>query len=87
MTTWGERTADREMMDDSTIAACFTRNAGARPAIHVFAQSRSYPLWCKRCGREHEFLFDVEFQNGILATCQHCGDEQVIPYTRSVEVA
>jgi hypothetical protein len=56
-------------------------------AFHIFAEPQPYPLWCEKCAATLQFLFIVELQNGFLVTCQGCGDERVIPYTRTMEAA
>lgn len=81
MTTWGERMAFRG--DDGTIDSLFYSDAGARPAIQFFGESKPDKIWCAKCGSLQEVLIDAEFQNGFLVSCQGCGDERVISYQRT----
>jgi RNase P subunit RPR2 len=57
------------------------------PALHIFAEPKPDQLWCEKCGALKTVILDVEFENGILSSCQGCGDERVIPYTRTMEAA
>lgn len=44
--------------------------------------------WCIRCGGEEVFIEVYEFEGGRVGVCLGCGDERVIPFSRTMsEVA
>jgi len=45
------------------------------------------PEWmrfCPVCQRETHFIAQIELVNGLFGICANCGDERVVPYTRTV---
>jgi hypothetical protein len=45
---------------------------------------RRVMLPCYQCGRETEFLAQFEMANGLWGCCLGCGEERLVPYTRTV---
>lgn len=39
--------------------------------------------WCPNCAGLRVFLEVFEFEGGRLVCCQGCGDEKVLPFTRT----
>jgi hypothetical protein len=39
---------------------------------------------CYQCGKESEFLAQFEMANGWWGCCLGCGEERLVPYTRTV---
>jgi hypothetical protein len=43
--------------------------------------------FCPKCQEETRFIAQIEMLNGLYGCCANCGDERVVPYTRTVEAA
>lgn len=41
------------------------------------------PRWCVNCGGEQRFFPCFEFAGGRVGVCLGCGDERVIPFSRT----
>ncbi len=39
--------------------------------------------WCSNCGGEQVFVEVYEFESGRMGVCWGCGEERVIPFTRT----
>lgn len=40
---------------------------------------------CKKCGGQQIFIVVFEFGGGRAGYCVGCGDERILPFTRSME--
>ena len=57
-------------------------------AVLNFAQLEVPIEWmrfCAVCQSEQRFVAQIEVGNGVFGCCANCGDERVVPFTRTVE--
>lgn len=45
------------------------------------------PTWCSNCGGVRVFMMVYEFDGGRVGCCLGCGDERVVPFTRTTTEA
>ena len=45
---------------------------------------REFMRFCEVCESEQRFVAQFELGNGLWGCCTTCGDERVVPYTRTV---
>jgi hypothetical protein len=43
--------------------------------------------WCSKCGGPQTFVAIYEFDGGRVGCCLGCGDERVVPFTRTTTEA
>lgn len=43
--------------------------------------------YCSHCELERRFVAEFECRFGLVATCPHCGDEILAPFTRTTSEA
>lgn len=75
---------------DQTSVASVGGEDGVPPEASVLAHLQLSPpqrftLPCYQCGKASEFLAQFEFPQGLWGVCLGCGEERLVPYTRTVE--
>jgi len=55
--------------------------------LHPLNQPVEFMRFCPHCQEETRFIAQIEMLNGLWGCCANCGDERVVPYTRTMEAA
>ena len=68
------------------------QSVGPEDGDHVRGLAVLHPMQevslpCYYCGRETTFLAQFAFPQGWWGVCMSCGDERLVPYTRTMEAA
>ncbi|HUD64678.1 MAG TPA: hypothetical protein VMQ17_08875 [Candidatus Sulfotelmatobacter sp.] len=62
-------------------------NVRGLAVLHPLNQPVEFMRFCPKCQEETRFIAQIEMLNGLWGCCANCGDERVVPYTRTVEAA
>lgn len=56
----------------------------SRGGVAALDPHREFMRECPACGRHARFIAEIELANGLYVTCIECGDQRVVPYTRTI---
>jgi len=58
-----------------------------RPDGHFGIEPLQAPVewmrYCEACQEDQRFIADLRCDSGLIARCSKCGDERVVPFSRS----